>query len=528
MKKTIKQLVAGLLIFMLCFAMASCNLIPDGNSENKNESSNENQPSGENENKPASSFVAIDINPSIELTVSDDGTVVSVYGANEDGKVLLYEESTEIIGKDIETAVAYITELAEKLGYLSEDNSDVSTTVSAYTEAAAEALKSKIDAKIISSAEGMGLAVTVNSETAFALLTELEDLKALYPDNTAIQSLTPDKYKLAVSAANGGEITIEAAAEMSNEALIAEINKAHNTLVSYATDAYLEAKARATAMFESSMGVLSDGIYTQIYTQRAGAIFTNPSYINTIHYGAMYQAYKTSARTYLSVLEIMKFADEYTNYRLDEATVADIRAALNLSDDSLLRDAEGNITLGSVTDFCNRFIDENDVSEEVKASVQEILSEAKDAAELVVMASDAYAIELNTLKTAVQNVITTVSSLSSTILPLLPTAARTEFEDCLAYLSATSEKLTAIIENGDTSDSVIMLANETQAMADEMLEKINADLTDAEKARAEELMTSVNAQISALTSEFENRLSIAEAQAKQYIESKRQERMGAE
>ena len=519
MKKEMKKLVAGLLISMLCFTMTSCSFIFGTRGD---------QGKGQTEEKPASTFVAIDINPSIELTVSEDGTVVSVYGANEDGQILLYEEEVNIVNKDIEAAVAYITELAKKLGYLNEDNSDVSTTVSAKTEAVAEALKSKIDAKIVASAEEMGLAVSINAETAFALLCELEELKNLYPDNTAIQNLTPNKYKLAISASNGGDITIEAAASMSNEALISEINKAHKTLEAYATDAYLEAKARAIAMFESSMGVISDGVYTKIYAERAASILANPSYINTIHYGAMYQAYKTSARTYLAVLEIMKFADEYTSYELDEASVADIKAALSIADDSQLRDENGKITLGSVSDFCNKFIDENDVSEDVKTSVKEILAEAKDAAELVVMASGAYEIELATLKSAIQTVISNVTTVSSTILPVLPADAKAEFEACLEDLRATSEKIADIMENGDTSDAVILLAEQAQKKADEVLEKIENNLTDAEKAKAEAILTAVESQVKTLTSEFEGRLSVAEAQAKQYIENKRQQRLNEE
>lgn len=541
MKKTLKLLTAWLLILTLCFTMASCDTILnllDQETDNDKTNGSTNDDSGNNnadaddstsiEGKTASAYVAIDINPSIELTVSDDNTVLSVYGSNEDGKVLLYEEEINIVGKDVEEAVDYITSLAEKMGYLTEDNSDINTTVSAATETLAEALKNKVDAQIISSAEKAGVEVTINTETAFAILSELEELKDLYPDSEAIQNLTPEKYRLAISAANGGGITIEAAAELLDEALIEEINKAHDTLEKYATDAYLEAKARAIALFESSMGIHLDGIYTQIYTERAGSIFSNLSYINTIHYGAMYQAYKTSARTYLSVLEIMKFADEYTNYQLSEDMVTEIKTTLSITDDTMLRDEDGNITLGSVTDFCNKFIDENEVSDEVKAEVREILAEVNDAAELVVIASEAYEADLSALKLAVQNVITTVSTVSSTILPLLPADAKAEFEQCLADLNATAEKLTEIMENGDTSDSIILLANEAQEKADEILEKINNDLTDGEKARAEEMKANIEEQIKTLTNEFEARLSAAEAQAKQYIENKRQERLGAE
>ena len=516
--KATKKIVALLLVLTLCFAMASCSIIGDILGGNYTPD--------EDDSKPASAYVAIDINPSIELTVSDDGKVISVFGANEDGQVLLYEQETDIVDKDIEEAVAYITELAKELGYLNEDNSDVSTTVSANTEDIAEKLKNKIDAKIISSGEKMGLAVTINKETAFAILSELEELKAAYPANKYIQKLTPGKYRLVVSAASGGDITIEAAAEMSNKELIKEIKNVHKTLKGYATDAYRAAKAKAKAVLESSMGVISDGVYTLIYSERAASIIAHPEYLNTIHYGAMYQAYKTTARTYRSVLEIMRFANEYTNYELDEATVEEIKTALGITDDSALRDKDGKITLGSVTKFCYRFIDRNEVSDEVKATVKEILAEAEDAAELVMMASDAYKTELEALKKAIQTVVTSVTEASSTILPTLPAEAKAEFEACLADLNAAAVKLAEIMENGITTDEVIGLATEAEEKADAVLEKIQNDLTDEEKARVEMLTKGFEIQIKFLTGEFEGRLSKAEEEAKKHLEDKHNDRHG--
>ena len=38
-------------------------------------------------------YVSLDINPAIELIVDKDNNVVSVRGENEDGQVLLYEET---------------------------------------------------------------------------------------------------------------------------------------------------------------------------------------------------------------------------------------------------------------------------------------------------------------------------------------------------------------------------------------------------------------------------------------------------
>ena len=512
MTKLGTKLIALLLALSLCFAFASC--MGTDNEGNKN---------GE-EASASTTYVEIEINPSIELTVNNDGNVVSVYGANDDAKILLYEEESKIVGKKYEEAVAYITELAVELGYLSEENSDFSTTVVSSGSSDAETIKSKIDAKITSTAGGLGLTVSADMETAFKLIRELEAFKAKNPESAAIQALTPSKYKLVLSASNSGEITVEAAAELSDEALIKEVKKAHSTIESYATDAYLEAKARATALFESSMGVLYDGIYTTVYTARAASVLSNPAYLNTIHYGASYQAYKTSARTYAAVLEIMKFANEYTSLALPEASVNEIALALGILDTSPLRDGNGNITLDSVIAYTNEFMRTNEVSEQVKQAVGEAISNAEAAAELVAISSDVYAAELNALKVSIQNVITTVSGVSSAFLPLLPADAKAEFEACLLDLDETYANITRIIEEGDTSDSVMALSLESENKASEILQKINADLIEDEKATVKSMESQLEASIQALTSDFNARLTAAETEAKQYLSDKRAER----
>ena len=56
----------------------------------------------------ATAFVTVDINPSVELTLNAEGKVLSAYGANEDGKVLLYGEAG-IVGESVDKAVENIT-----------------------------------------------------------------------------------------------------------------------------------------------------------------------------------------------------------------------------------------------------------------------------------------------------------------------------------------------------------------------------------------------------------------------------------
>lgn len=475
-----------------------------------------------------SAFVTLDINPSVEFTVDEAGVVVSVYGANDDAKILLYEQSAEIVGKDVEEAVEYLVNLATQMGYLTDENSDVGTTVTAKDDTAGEALKDMIDAKIVSTAEATGISVTMKVDTAFKVLRELDELKARYTDNESMQNLTPEKFRLVASATESGALAVQVAVEMSNDELIDEINKAHGVLESYATEAYMEAKARAVALFETSMGVISDSVYTQIYTARAPKIPTNLSYVNTIHYGAMYQAYKTTARTYACIREIMLFADEYLDYVLPSDTVEAIATALELSDIVALKNEAGDVTLGTVISFTENFIDTHDVAPEVKDTVLDIIAEAKATAEIVVMASDSYAFELETLKNSVQVVIAEVAAVADTILNFLPATAKAEFEACLAELQAGGAKIDDMMENGDTSVAIIALAEEAEAKAQEVLDRINEDLTEDEIVVAEGLLAEKAMEIEALTNQFEDRLAIAEVVAKQYIADARAERQAEE
>jgi len=510
MKQYFIKIMSLVLALSLCLAVVSCG-----------PSNETNDPK---DNGEATSYVELQINPSIELTVSDGGTVLSVYGANDDAKVLLYEQEAEIVGKKLEEAVEYITAAAVDLGYLSEDNTDVTATVIAGKDSVAAELREIIDSKVVSTAQGKGLAVTVSSEVAFELLCELERLKEEYKDNDTIQNLTPEKYKLAASVAEGGEITIEAAVEMSDEKLIEELKKTHSEMKAFATDAYLEAKARATALFESSMGVLEDSIYTAVYANRIPLILSNLSYMNTLHYGATYQAYKTTARTYNAVLEIMKFGNEYASAQLPESVTSEIIAALEITDSSVLEDENGKITVMSVTSYCNEFVRENELSDSLKATLTEALAEAKDAAELVAISSEAYAADLNSLKLAIEGVVTTVNAMSSSMMAMLPEEAKAQFQTCLDDLAASAEKLAEIMENGDTSDAVKELADEAEKKAAAMLERINEDLSEKEKSDAEAMRTQIEDSIKSLTEEFEARLATAESEAKKILSEKRKER----
>lgn len=513
MKGLLKKILAGGLSLAMCISLAACT--PPTNPPDN--------PDDGTITETATTFVGIDINPSVEMTLDENGAVITVYGANEDGQILLYEEEAAIVGKSYEEAVDYITGLAVELGYLSAENPDVSTTVTS-DSANVEEIKNKISSKITAKADTLGISVTVDSETAFEILRELDALKEKYPDNTAIQGLTPDKYKLAVRATEGGDITITAAAELDTAELIEKVKGAHATLEKYATEAYLVAKAKANAIFDTASGVFLDGVYTTVYAARVVKLLTNPSYVNTMHLGAMYQAYKTTERTYRAVESLIEFADEYTDLAIDSALVAQLADELGVEDSSVFEDENGNVTVKSVSAYCNKLIREGELSGELKDTVEDILDEAEDAAELVVMAGERFDSELNTLKSSIEQVINAVTTASGALISFLPAEAKAEFEACLADLNAAKVKLGEVIENGITEDEIEQLADEAEEKAEDVLERINADLTDEEKASVEASKSALQSSIQTLKDSFNGALESAENDAKSYIEDKKNER----
>ena len=143
MKANLRKFLALMLALCLCFSMFACNVADNDDGEDK-----ENILPEKEEITAAAAFITVDINPSIEITVDEDGTVASIYGANEDGQILLYGEADNIVGVNYEAAVEYVTDLAIKLGYLDAETGSVSTSVTADNAELAKELQDKIGSKM--------------------------------------------------------------------------------------------------------------------------------------------------------------------------------------------------------------------------------------------------------------------------------------------------------------------------------------------------------------------------------------------
>ncbi len=510
-----KKVLSLILILVLSFSLFSCDLF--GTPDDKDDTAKEPQEAGE-----AVAFVTVDINPSIEITLDENGIVASVYGANEDGQVLLYGEAEAIVGFSYEDAVAYITKLAIELGYLNKDTGDIETSVTAVDEEFSSTVLERLNKKIQDTAAEHNVTVTVEEGSfSFSLECDLAELKERYPDREDIQNLTLAEYKLAVTVSEREGISVVAALEYDDEEMIKHINAAHSKLESYATDAYLAAKREATRIFEKSMGIVVAGAYTEIYVKHAA------SHLGTFHYGAAYQAYKSAAITYRSVYEIKAFGDSMAEYDPTDEVVTSIATLLSLKDTSVMANEEGKITLESVTDFCDKFVSEHEeeLSDEVKGQIRGILHEARAAWELRNKATtNMYKSDLEALNVQIKATVESVKGIYNGLKYVMKDEQKADVEACIAELEAMESTIDGIIKGGVTLSEVEMLEADAEIKAAEMLTKIEADLSESELAEVNARIEELKTKQANLTAEFEQRLAKAETEAKAKIEAARQER----
>ena len=182
-------------------------------------------------------IVSVDVNPSIDLVVDKNNTVISVSGANEEGKMIIAEE--DIVGKDVEQAVEIIINTESETGYLVKGNvqtgeNTVTITVSADTKAIQEALENTITNTVNQACSQLNIVASTVINEAQKYTREALEKKALLCDPT---------------------LTEEDVEKMSYEQLLAVINLHYlETAEIYSQELenlYLEAKSSEISFAES-------------------------------------------------------------------------------------------------------------------------------------------------------------------------------------------------------------------------------------------------------------------------------------
>ena len=489
MKKKFWTLVSLLCATAMCLPLAACG----GNN---------------NGTAKAVAYVSMDINPSIEFTLDKNNKVISVYGANEDGQVLLYKESG-IIGADIENAVEKVTNLAIELGYLDENNTVVQTSVTA--NSAAEKLLEKVNAKITATANGSSLSVTCDGAEAYSLLRKFDNIKAQYPDNAAIQALTPEKLKLVISASETGKISLEAAAESDTSQLLEFVSDAHKEAKEYATAAYNKAKAAADGVYEKAVSAAVDGIYTAYYAVH------HP--LNA-YYGLAYQGYKTTATAMRVLSETLFYAERVSEEPLNERQIAAVSKALGLGENvDALKNSDGEITVKSIEAYADKLFKNSQTAVQLE-DVKQKLTAALNSAENEIRtktdeASKKYENEISVIKESLITIADGIKNLEN----LVPATVKEQITVMLKDFGDIAKQVERVVSDGKiTADEVRTIADSLNIKSEEMLKKIESDLTANELKEVKDLQQKALDALTDAKAKFDQAVTKAETEAKQRLE----------
>ena len=496
MKKKILAVSALLCAGAMTLSLAACN--------------------SDNTEAEAASFVSLDINPSIELTLDKNNKVLSVYGGNEDGQVLLYKEE-DFIGVDVETAVEKITSLAVKYGYLDENNKVVETSVTSAKAELTESLLDKINTKVTATAGNLNLSVTCEGvDEAFSLARKLDQIKKQYPDNAAVQSLTPEKLKLVLSATEDGSISVEAAVELDTSELIKKVSETHKQVEEFATAAYREVKATASAAYDIAVGDAGDAIYTSYYAVK------HP--MNS-YYAFSYTGYKYSARALNATADALVYVEKACDYPLDGEQVTAAASALGITDVDALKNSDGEITVNSIYAYADKMFKNSEASAEIE-NIKTKLNVALDSVEAqlqekVTELSAKYETEM----AAVKEKMNTVAEQISNLTVLVPESVKTQIQTIANDCKEIAVEVTEISKDGKiTEDEVRALANKLDKKANDTLAKIEADMTKEELEEVKELQDKAVNALTSAKAQMEKALSEAEAQAKAKLEELKEKR----
>ena len=459
----------------------------------------------------ATSYVSLDINPSIELTLDAENKVISVYGGNEDGQVLLYEE-TGIIGEDVQIAVDKIVDLAVELGYLDEENKVISTNVVSNTQATVTELLSKIDATFTATSNELGYSLTTDTEGAFSLLRQMEQLKEAYPNNTAIQNVSVSKFKLALSAAETGEVALDVAVAMDTPELLNLVKETHMQMESFATEAFKEAKAKASETYKKKLGMDEARVYMQYATEK-GKILVLP-------YGAAYFMYKASACGFEAIADTMFYAEKLSNYELSQTQVSSILQVLGLEDNAenkgLLADSNGKITVKSVEAYADKMFKNTPAGqqlEEVKANLSDVLNSAETTFKTEVDKVKAtYAPQIRAIIVGAEAGVTAIE----TIQPILPETIQQAVSD----FKGVALNVHKAIEGRTFSQATLrQLAKEMNQKAENLMNTLKTFLSKEDVTAIETKLAKIENEYASQKAEMQSKLSQAEQDAKDKLAS---------
>ncbi len=298
--KISKILLCLLLTAVLSFALVACNGGVFDTEKDEIFSHNAISPK-------ATTFVGIDINPSIEFILDQNDMVLSVASANDDGLIMLWKEDG-IVGANLQVAIKKITQLALDYGYLNKDNNVVNISVTTIAKTAIDdnannkdntkdktndAIAEDDDVKtdVSDTPEKVAKAIIVGNvklavETALkqantdfnvvigngidiALSYELEKIKNEYKSDKVFESIDVETYRLIKRAmAYDSQLSLKQAVKLGKEQLLSLVRNAQANATNKLGKDFEKAQAEAQFAYENKKQALTDRLFVSYFLDK--------------------------------------------------------------------------------------------------------------------------------------------------------------------------------------------------------------------------------------------------------------------
>ncbi|MBQ8374193.1 MAG: hypothetical protein IJX98_01295 [Clostridia bacterium] len=460
----------------------------------------------ETEEASAESFVSIDVNPSVSLVLDENEKVLSVIAENEDAQVMIYNENIE--GLSVEEATKKIADLAVELGYLNENNRGVSVTAQGEIDASAleDSVKQSFEAAV--SAEGKDFAVNVTAEGLFSSVREVEMLNA-----ELNLDLTVGEYELIVQAqAADGSLSVEAAAEMDTDELLAVIYEHSEEYIPYATEAYLEAKNEAWNNYYQLKEQLLESYWMTPYLNLANLTKYNFG-INGYSYSVYTGATIALEAGIWAAEKAAKIAEET---EIPETAVNNIAVALELTADETAAfkasvTVDGKVTLDSLEAYLDTYF--KNMTADERAAAQTVFGEVMTLAKA--SANEVYTAINAEYKDEISAMIEELEELLDDLPITLKDAANVYF----AEFKATIESMRTAMDGKEPLPVAYAALETLEAAKAKALNAIKAELDEADRASVESKIAAAQESFAGFEKAMNDAIAQAEQEAKDLLAS---------
>lgn len=340
LNKTSAILCAAGAMISVCCLFTACN-----NADNKSVS----------EEKVPTTYVAVDINPSVEFVLDQNDSVMSVTGINTDAKVLLFNEGG-IVGSKIDDALAHVIGLAKESDMLSDENGNIGLSVYS-SGGAAERVYDSLDDVVTQFGRENGIELTSEHTVDLALSYELDHTDAA----SGAGAMSLERYRLVKRVSQYTDDDITATAAMTDRQLISKVRDVQADSDTKLGKLYDRAVTEAKFVLESATVSAKDSLYALYFADKTFEDWPL-NYLTNSRRWAYANIYLTLHSLSLNLNHYYNSLNEYLHdpvFSFDDLRAAFERMKSYLSgetDKSLsdkLVDENGDITSDSVNAYLN-------------------------------------------------------------------------------------------------------------------------------------------------------------------------------